>query len=56
MKRETGYYWVKAYPNTGWETAKWTGNYWYLTGTGKQKLDASFFKINETRILNPDEK
>ena len=53
--RETGYYWVKRYANTKWETAKWTGNYWYVTGSGKQGLDATFIEINETRIKNPAE-
>lgn len=54
MKREYGYYWVKTnYPH-GWIIAKWRGERagWWAGDLIYNEIT----EINETRILNPDEK
>ncbi len=54
--RDAGYYWVKTSMFNDW-CAAWysnTNNLWSYCG---EIVDDTFFKeINETRILNPDER
>lgn len=55
--RETGYYWVKY--KDQWFVNYWSGMSW-MEYTKKPMAmffeDFDFTEINETRILNPDEK
>lgn len=58
--REEGYYWVKI--NAEWDIAYWNDLYWswtkdpFLVGEFDQLSESDIQNINETRILNPDEK
>ncbi len=56
MKRETGYYWVKR--DGEWLTQFFKDDLWYdsIYCYESALCDNYFDEINETRILNPDEK
>lgn len=62
--RKSGYYWVKMPAYTWdeshapeWEVCYFSDGKWYSTSYGSVDFDDEHFtKINETRILNPDEK
>jgi hypothetical protein len=64
MKRQNGYYWAKMLPsyytegNTPeWEVCYFLDGKWFSTAYGNVDFnDTDFTDINETRILNPDEK
>lgn len=64
MIRETGYYWVKMPEFTwaedhapDWEVCYFFEEKWYSTSYATVDFaDEHFYEINETRILNPDEK
>lgn len=53
--RETGWYWVR--DSRGWTIASWDGDseVWWVNGDHIPCGDEDFDKINEQRILNPDE-
>lgn len=56
MNRQEGYYWVNLANH--WFVGKFClpFKYWLLSTDGETKYeDSEFFKINETRILSPDE-
>lgn len=55
MGRESGYYWVQALTDV-WEIKLYVAyrGKWILT-SDKTGVDSFFKKINENRILNPDE-
>ena len=66
MKRETGYYWVIPWNGKTWQ-ARFFQNTLSINGENGRWLngnevnssmneDRMFKEINETRILNPDEK
>lgn len=42
-KREPGYYWVRIF--TGWITAEYYGNLWYLVGDEEGYRDADLLEI-----------
>ncbi len=52
MKRETGYYWVKY--EDEWQVGCYDNGTWCLI-SDIFNSDAELSKINETRILSPDE-
>jgi hypothetical protein len=56
MQRENGYYWVRFYENTAWETAYWCGLKWWIVLNDEGYNEKDLFEVNESRILNPDEK
>ena len=52
--REPGYYWVKREKKDKWRPTLWhEDGYWIWAMNAI--FDTDFYKINETRILNPDE-
>ena len=51
--RENGYYWVKFCPER-WEAVDYTDGIWYYED--EEYSDNDLHQINETRIVNPDEK
>jgi hypothetical protein len=56
-KRQLGYYWVKRTAESEWSVFKYLGdNDWYEPGSEYFVGDQHIYLINETRILNPDEK
>ena len=64
MNRETGWYWVKRNSPHSWLNALWQPVLWAPFANGKSYWvvhdmpvdDANWDQINETRILNPDER
>lgn len=59
MKRENGYYWVRYQAVTDWEVSEWLGekhNSWVFSWSDNDYVDSDFYEINETRILDPDER
>ena len=59
-KRKSGFYWVKESVHDEWSIAQYLGNDflggWIVTGTGRPYSDKCFYKINENRIMSPDER
>lgn len=60
-ERQPGYYWVKWFHTNEWIVAEYDPRFssrpWFIPGVGEEDYDDSHFsEINETRILNPDEK
>ena len=53
--RKSGFYWVKFFG--GWESAFFeeTESVWTIVGTESVFDDSDFDKINENRIMSPDE-
>lgn len=49
--RKNGYYWVKQYARTQWETAEWSYGYWYFTGNENGYTDDELFLIDERVIV-----
>ena len=56
MTRQSGYYWVKIV-GVRWEIARWSVDLmcWFVVRGSSSLLDSDLDKINETRILAPDE-
>lgn len=58
--RQEGYYWVKHQTNTSWSMASYYEGRWCIHDSARDEYgydftDEDFGKINETRILSPDE-
>ena len=55
MERKSGFYWVKL--DGEWIVAEWDSkfNWWDITGWDDSLRDSDFDKINENRIMSPDE-
>ena len=55
--RECGFYWVMINKNVGWLIAHYDDHsrLFGLIGDDEWLCDADMFKINENRILNPEE-
>lgn len=58
MSRQSGYYWIMRSNLVAWEVAHFSklSNSWYLLSSTRCVYhEDEIFKINETRILAPDE-
>ncbi len=51
--RASGFYWVKATPNSRWEIAELIVKKWYVIGAGKSISESKFAEIGD-RINAPD--
>lgn len=57
MKRETGYYWFRRWNDRHWQKGYYSAysDEWRIND-GLTRVNDLHAEINETRILNPDEK
>lgn len=54
--REPGYYWVIFFEGSKWQPAQYMGDYkWVLAGIDQCTHETELYKVNEIRILNPNE-
>ena len=54
--RVNGYYWTKLYEESSWAVAEHDeGEFYYPEDYGSPYTADEIYKINKTRILNPDE-
>lgn len=55
MKLQDGFYWIKLVPNDNWIVARYSEEteYFYLTGVEETWMAAELHRINEERILPP---
>ena len=55
--REDGYYWVKVYKGSHWVVLEWDSYFKQFDHNCYDDLyeEKDVYKINETRILNPEE-
>ncbi len=50
MKRENGYYWVRANKEE-WLIAEWALNSWWISGVEDSYVDNEFVEIDENQII-----